>query len=82
MYGLLYVIGIKNVVAASLMAHAFQITIVVLTVLGIKYFFDACRSVEYQRLISGGYAFLGGVSFIFLCTRTSISLEMELDQDF
>ena len=65
-YGLLYIIGIKNVVIASLMAHAFQITLVALTVLGIKYFFDACRSAEYQRMISGGYAFLGATSFIYL----------------
>ena len=65
-YGLLRVIGIRHVVIGSLMAHAFQIALVVLTVLGVKYFFDACRSAEYQRLISGGYAFLGGVSFIYL----------------
>ena len=65
-YRLLYTIGIKNVIIASLMAHAFQITLVVLTVLGVKYFFDACRSAEYQRMISGGYAFLAGVSFIYL----------------
>lgn len=65
-YGLLQVIGIRHVLIASLIAHAFQITLVVLTVLGVKYFFDACRSAEYQRLVSGGYAFLGGASFIYL----------------
>ena len=65
-YGLLRVIGFRHVIIGSLLAHVFQITLVVLTVLGVKYFFDACRSVEYQRLISGGYAFLGGVAFAYL----------------
>ena len=65
-YKLLYIIGIRNVTIASLMAHAFQITCVALTVLAVKYFFDAARSSEYQRLISGGYAFMGVVSFIYL----------------
>ena len=65
-YRVLYVMGIRQVTPASLGAHVFQITLVVLTVLGVKYFFDACRSAEYQRLISGGYAFLGGVAFIYL----------------
>ena len=65
-YRVLHVIGIKNVIAGSLLAHIFSITLVALTIIGIKYFFDAIRSVEYQSLISGGYAFLGGVSFMYL----------------
>ena len=65
-YRILHLIGIKSVVAGSLLAHIFSITVVALTVIGIKYFFDSIRSAEYQRLISGGYAFMGGVAFIYL----------------
>ena len=65
-YRLLYIIGIRQVTPAGLMAHCFLIVTAALTILGIKYFFDAARSAEYQRLISGGYAFLAVVSFLYL----------------
>ncbi len=65
-YRVLYLIGIRQVTPARLMAHFFLILTAALTILGIKYFFDAARSVEYQRLISGGYVFMALVSFLYL----------------
>lgn len=65
-YGLLYTRGIKNTVAATITSHAFQIAIVVLTIIGVKYFLDACRSEKYQRMVSAGYVFMGIVSFLYL----------------
>lgn len=65
-YRLLYAIGIRQITPAGLMAHCFLIVTAALTILGIKYFFDAARSAEYQRLVSGGYIFMALVSFLYL----------------
>ena len=63
---LFYNIGLRITVLTSLLSHIVLITLIAVFIIGLKYIFDAARAVEYQRLISGGYAFLGLASFLFL----------------